>query len=199
MNHPGIAEDSAVSRVSRREAGLLIPSRPQPNDAFSLIQCSVRDRPRARGSSPAIDSAAGFSLPPLKNGVNARRFLRRPEVTYDVIAGLVPPPEPLSAEVIEQVTVETKFEGYLAKQQGQIERMKRLETRTIPFDFNYSAVSGLRLEAREKLIRFQPSTVGQASRIAGVNPADISILLVHLERERQGAGAQGHRGVGETG
>jgi tRNA uridine 5-carboxymethylaminomethyl modification enzyme len=94
----------------------------------------------------------------------------------------------LSREVIEQVTIETKFEGYLAKQQNQIDRVKRLESMPIPRDFNFDALRGLRLEARQKLSRFQPATLGQASRIAGVNPADVSILLVHLERQN---GAKG--------
>ena len=105
-------------------------------------------------------------------------------MNYDILAALTPPPEALSPDVIEQVTIEVKFEGYLAKQQGQIARMKRLDGRSIPPDFDYTRLSGLRLEAREKLIKFQPATVGQASRIAGVNPADISILLVHLERTK---------------
>ncbi len=126
---------------------------------------------------------AKYGIAPIIHGVNAKKFLRRPEVTYDILAQLSPPPETLPEAVTHQVTIETKFEGYLAKQQGQVERMRRLDTRPIPADFDFSAVSGLRLEAREKLIKFQPATVGQASRIAGVNPADISILLVHLERD----------------
>lgn len=128
----------------------------------------------------------GYGLPPAKDGVNAKQLLRRPGVGYDLIAQLTPPPEPLSAEVIQQVTIETKFEGYLEKQQAQVDRIKRLEARRIPLEFNFEAVSGLRLEARQKLVRFQPATVGQAGRIAGVNPADISLLLIHLDRESGG-------------
>jgi tRNA uridine 5-carboxymethylaminomethyl modification enzyme len=131
-----------------------------------------------------------FGLPPLNDGVNAKKFLRRPEVTYEVIARLTPPPEPLPSEVARQVMIETKFEGYLVKQQNQVERMKRLEARPIPLDFDYDRISGLRSEARQKLARFQPATVGQASRIAGVNPADVSLLLVHLER-MNGRGSRG--------
>jgi tRNA uridine 5-carboxymethylaminomethyl modification enzyme len=131
---------------------------------------------------------AKYNMPPLTDGVNAKKFLRRPEVEYDLVAQLTPPPQPLSREVIEQVTIETKFEGYLAKQQNQIDRVKRLESMPIPRDFNFDALRGLRLEARQKLSRFQPATLGQASRIAGVNPADVSILLVHLERQN---GAKG--------
>ena len=129
---------------------------------------------------------ADFGLEPVENGANALHFLRRPEVNYEVIASLVPPPDPLAETVIEQVTIEIKFEGYLEKQQQQVERMKRLEDRRIPADFNYEIITGLRTEARHKLSHFRPATVGQAGRIAGVNPADISILLVHLEKKTSG-------------
>jgi len=125
---------------------------------------------------------ARYGLPPIKDGVNAKKFLRRPEVTYEILAELSPPPMPLPADVTRQVAIETKFEGYLSKQQGQVERMQRLEARTIPPEFDFSALEGMRIEAKEKLTKFRPVTVGQASRIAGVNPADISVLLIHLER-----------------
>jgi tRNA uridine 5-carboxymethylaminomethyl modification enzyme len=125
---------------------------------------------------------ADFGLEPLEDGVNALHFLRRPEVTHDIIEALSPVPHPLSPEVIQQVTIEAKYAGYIEKQRRQVERMKRLEERRIPQGFDYARVVGLRNEAREKLMRFRPISVGQASRIHGVNPTDISILLIHLER-----------------
>jgi tRNA uridine 5-carboxymethylaminomethyl modification enzyme len=125
-----------------------------------------------------------LGLEPLADGVNALQFLRRPEVDYRVIEALAPPPQPLSLAAIEQVEIEAKYAGYIARQQRQVERMKRLETRRIPAAFDYDAVVGLRNEARQKLARFRPATLGQAARIQGVNPADISLLLVHLERSR---------------
>jgi len=109
-------------------------------------------------------------------------FLRRPEVTYDLIEALSPAPYSLSPEVIQQVIIEVKYTGYIEKQRRQVERMKRLEERRIPQGFDYTRVVGLCNEAREKLMRFRPINVGQASRIHGVNPTDISILLIHLER-----------------
>jgi tRNA uridine 5-carboxymethylaminomethyl modification enzyme len=133
----------------------------------------------ANGTSQVL---ADFSLEPISNGANALQYLRRPEVTYAVIASLVPPSVPLAEDVVEQVNIEAKYEGYIAKQKQQVERVQRLETKQIPADFDYEAIKGLRTEARQKLIRFRPATVGQAGRIAGVNPADISILLVHLEK-----------------
>ncbi len=119
---------------------------------------------------------------PLNDGVNALQFLRRPEVTYELIETLVPSPRPLSPEAIEQVSIEAKYAGYIEKQRREVERLKRLEERPIPPDFDYEVVMGLSNEAREKLKRFRPATVGQASRISGVNPTDVSILLICLER-----------------
>ena len=121
----------------------------------------------------------------LDDGVNAVQFLRRPEVTYELIEALVPGHLPLPPEVIEQVTIEAKYAGYIEKQRREVERAKRLEEYPIPDDFDYEAPVGLRNEAREKLKRFRPATVGQASRLSGVNPTDISILLVYLKRATQ--------------
>ncbi|MBC7255429.1 MAG: tRNA uridine-5-carboxymethylaminomethyl(34) synthesis enzyme MnmG [Chloroflexi bacterium] len=128
-----------------------------------------------------------LGLEPLSAPVSTRQFLRRPGATYEVIRQFAPPPYPLAQEVIEQVTLETQYEGYIAKQQRQIERAHRLEHRPIPDDLDYAAVVGLRNEARERLMKHRPRTVGQASRIQGVNPADISVLLIHLERGRRAA------------
>jgi tRNA uridine 5-carboxymethylaminomethyl modification enzyme len=144
-----------------------------------LERLKVTNISSANGTAQVL---ADFGLEPIENGINALQYLRRPEVAYEVIASLVPPPEPLPEPVAEQVTIETKFEGYIAKQQQHVERVQRLESKIIPPDFDYDSIGGLRNEARQKLLRFRPATVGQAGRIAGVNPADISILLVHLER-----------------
>jgi tRNA uridine 5-carboxymethylaminomethyl modification enzyme len=119
----------------------------------------------------------------LNDGVNALQLLRRPEVTYELLQTLIPSDLALASEIIEQVTIEAKYAGYIEKQRREVERMKRLEERPIPPDFDYEIAVGLSNEAREKLHRFRPATVGQATRISGVNPADISVLLVYLERE----------------
>jgi tRNA uridine 5-carboxymethylaminomethyl modification enzyme len=130
--------------------------------------------------------AHGFE--PLNDGVNALQFLRRPEVTYELIEALIPSNTPLTSEVIEQVIIEAKYAGYIEKQRREVERVKRLEERPIPADFDYDVPLGLSNEAREKLRRFRPATLGQASRISGVNPTDISILLIHLERATRWGG-----------
>jgi tRNA uridine 5-carboxymethylaminomethyl modification enzyme len=142
-------------------------------------------RLQATNLSPLNGTAevlAEFGLESFETGVNALQFLRRPDVSYDLVSALTAAPSPLAPAVSEQVSIEVKYEGYIAKQQQQVERMRRLEDKAIPTDFAYEAIHGLRKEARDKLIRFRPATVGQAGRIAGVNPADISILLVHLEK-----------------
>jgi len=123
-----------------------------------------------------------WGLPPLHDGVNALQFLRRPEITFAMLQALDPDEDPPSPEVAEQVAVEAKYAGYIEKQLQQVERLRRLEQRRIPDSFDYNSVVGIKTEAREKLLRFRPATVGQASRISGVNPADISILLVYLTR-----------------
>jgi tRNA uridine 5-carboxymethylaminomethyl modification enzyme len=116
------------------------------------------------------------------SGIQALQLLRRPEADYESVAILAPSPTELSPEAIEQVTIQAKYAGYIEKQQQEIERVRRLEDWQIPGDWDYSLVIGLRNEAREKLQLFRPATVAQAARIDGVNPADISILLIHLRR-----------------
>ena len=125
---------------------------------------------------------AAWGLPPLHDGVNALQFLRRPEITYAMLQALAPDRDPLPDEAAQLVAVEAKYAGYIEKQHQQVERLRRLEQRHIPDSFDYDSVIGIKTEAREKLVRFRPATVGQASRISGVNPADLSILLVYLAR-----------------
>ena len=127
---------------------------------------------------------AAWGLDPLEDGVNALQFLRRPETTYAMLEALCGEPDGPPQDVAQQVALEAMYAGYIDKQLQQVARMRRLEERRIPESFDYDSVKGMRKEAQEKLVRFRPSTVGQASRISGVNPADISVLLVYLERSK---------------
>ncbi len=128
-------------------------------------------------------TAGDVCLPPDRpDGVNALQLLRRPEVDYDLVAALAPPPQPLSPGVAEQVGIEAKYAGYIDKQRVEVDRFRRLEDWRIPPNFQYEALAGLRAEAREKLACVRPATVGQAARLAGVNPADVSVLLIHLKK-----------------
>lgn len=121
---------------------------------------------------------------PLKTGSTLADLIRRPELNYEMIAPVDKERQPLSADVIEQVTINLKYEGYIKRQKQQVEHFKKLEKRLIPSNINYDDVSNLRKEARQKLKAVQPASVGQASRISGVSPADISVLLIYLEKEK---------------
>jgi tRNA uridine 5-carboxymethylaminomethyl modification enzyme len=107
------------------------------------------------------------------------QLLRRPEITYENLPGK---DAGLDSEVVRQVEIAIKYEGYIDRQQAEVNKFKNLESKDIPLSFDYSVVPSLRLEARQKLIRIRPATIGQASRISGVSPADISILMVWLKR-----------------
>ena len=117
----------------------------------------------------------------LKTGTSLAELVCRPELSYEILAEIDEKRTPLPTDVIEQVEIEIKYEGYIVRQQRQVEQYKKMEKKRIPADLDYNDVSSLRLEARQKLIAYKPVSVGQASRISGVSPADISVLLVYLE------------------
>lgn len=119
---------------------------------------------------------------PLKTGVKFAELLKRPQLTYENLAPFDKNRPDLPYEIFEQVEIEIKYEGYIKRQQAQIDEMRRLEKKLIPADMDYREISGLRLEAAEKLAKIRPASIGQASRISGVSPADISVLLIHLAR-----------------
>ena len=118
----------------------------------------------------------------LRSGTTLAELVRRPELNYDKLAELDPNRKKLPEDVKEQVNIEIKYEGYIKRQMQQVAQFKKLEGRHLPDDFDYGTVKSLRREAVQKLNQIQPATVGQASRISGVSPADISVLLVHLEQ-----------------
>jgi len=118
----------------------------------------------------------------LKDGILAADLLKRPEMNYSHIKSLVPSEIELDPDVEEQVEIQVKYEGYIEKSLQQVDKMKKMENKRIPENIDYSAISGLASEARQKLIEVQPLSLAQASRISGVNPADISILLVYIEQ-----------------
>ncbi|HEM6511739.1 TPA: tRNA uridine-5-carboxymethylaminomethyl(34) synthesis enzyme MnmG [Streptococcus suis] len=124
--------------------------------------------------------AMGFK--PLTDALTAKEFMRRPDVTYaDAVAFIGPAAEDLAAKTIELIETEVKYEGYIAKALDQVEKMKRMEEKRIPADIDWDDIDSIATEARQKFKLISPETIGQASRISGVNPADISILMVYLE------------------
>jgi tRNA uridine 5-carboxymethylaminomethyl modification enzyme len=124
--------------------------------------------------------AAGLGT--LRQGLTASDVLCRPEAAYSALLALGVGDTSLTADEIEQVETEVKYRGYLERQQREVERVERFGTRRIPEAIDYATLRGLRNEAREKLARFRPATIGQAGRLAGVTPADVAVLLVHVER-----------------
>ena len=138
----------------------------------------IRIKPHERVQE--IIEAQGGSR--LKDGILALELLRRPEMTYNLILEILEEENQLPSDVAEQVEIQTKYEGYINKSLQQVEKVKRMEEKKIPEDLDYSKVDSLATEAREKLAEVKPLNIAQASRISGVNPADISILLVFLEQ-----------------
>ena len=119
---------------------------------------------------------------PLNTGTFLTELIRRPELDYDKLAPIDPERPDLPAEVAEQVNISIKYDGYIKRQMKQVESFKKLEKKKIPENFNYDDVSSLRIEARQKLKTYSPTSIGQASRISGVSPADVSVLLVYMEQ-----------------
>ena len=118
---------------------------------------------------------------PLKTATSLAELICRPEFSYETIAEIDTDRKELPSDVIEQVEITIRYEGYINRQERQVEQFKKLEKKLIPVDIDYNDVGSLRLEARQKLEKFRPTNIGQASRIGGVNPADISVLLIYLD------------------
>ena len=128
----------------------------------------------------ALLESAGTA--PLTTGIRMSELIKRPQVSYDMLAPFDKERPPLPRSVREKVEVEIKYEGYIARQRAQVNEMLRLEGKKIPENIDYNDVYGLRLEAREKLDKVRPADIGQASRISGVSPADVSVLLIYLSK-----------------
>ncbi len=121
---------------------------------------------------------------PMSTGIKLIELIRRPQLKYADLAPFDKTRPSLPKEVYEQVEIEAKYEGYIRRQKAQIDEMRRLEKKKLPENLDYKVISGLRLEAQEKLNKIRPANVGQAGRISGVSPADISVLLIYLEKEK---------------
>jgi tRNA uridine 5-carboxymethylaminomethyl modification enzyme len=133
-------------------------------------------------SQPVQELIRSLGGSELKDGIRAADLLKRPEMTYDHIEVLAPSEAFLDREVKEQVEIQVKYEGYIEKSLQQVDRLKKMENKKIPENIDYDAITGIATEARQKLKKIKPLSIAQASRISGVNPADISVLLVYLEQ-----------------
>ncbi|MCR5216947.1 MAG: tRNA uridine-5-carboxymethylaminomethyl(34) synthesis enzyme MnmG [Lachnospiraceae bacterium] len=167
-HHYGLVSDEQYARVVEKE-------RLVKEEVERLETVTV-------GTSKKVnDLLESLGTTPLNSGATLAELIRRPEITYDMLAPIDPHRPDLRMDVAEQVNIFIKYEGYIDRQLKQVEHFKKLENRRIPDHINYQEIQGLRKEARDKLIKFAPASIGQASRISGVSPADISVLLVYLE------------------
>ena len=140
------------------------------------------------GGTPKVQELlAKYESTPLKSGTTLAELIKRPELDYEKLAEVDEKRPELAFDVQEQVNIEIKYEGYIKRQMQQVAQFKKLEGRKLPENFDYAQVNSLRKEAVQKLNKIQPSTIGQASRISGVSPADISVFMVYLERSKSEA------------
>ncbi|AIQ44467.1 tRNA uridine-5-carboxymethylaminomethyl(34) synthesis enzyme MnmG [Paenibacillus sp. FSL R5-0912] len=137
------------------------------------------------------EALAGYDSAPIVDGSNLLTLMRRPELAYSFVDMISPAPEEMDEDMKEQVEIQIKYAGYIEKQLQHVEKLQKMEKKKIPEDINYNEIHGLAMEARQKLTKIVPISIGQASRIGGVTPADISILLVHLEHYNRVTAAKG--------
>ena len=181
-----LRQDNADLRLTEKghEVGLVTEERYK---RFLEKQQQVKDETERLenttvGPKQANDFLEKTGSTPLQNRISLAALMKRPEVTYENMAEIDPERPDLSQHVISQLEVQIKYEGYISKQMAQIAKFKKLENRTLSEDMDYSEIEGLRIEAMQKLNQIKPLSVGQASRISGVSPADINVLLVYLEK-----------------
>ena len=182
-----LRQDNADRRLTEigYKAGLI--SEERYNKFLEKLDLIAKERERVENLSipktHEIDAMlVSRETSPMEKGVKMIDLLRRPQVNYEALTPFDKTRPDLPYEVFEQVEIDIKYEGYLKRQQMQINDLRRLEVKRLPADLDYKEIIGLRLEAIEKLNKIRPETVGQASRISGVSPADISVLLIYLER-----------------
>jgi tRNA uridine 5-carboxymethylaminomethyl modification enzyme len=169
----GLLSDAQVARFEQRQAVYERASQ-------WLTKTRIKPTPEANAWLESNNTAA------LKDSVTLTQLLKRPQLHLDSILGFVPYEEPLSEEIKAALEIEFKFSGYLDRQEEEVQRLKKIESERIPADFPYDAIKQLRIEAREKLKKHRPDSIGQAMRIPGMTPSAISLLSVYLKRFRAG-------------
>lgn len=183
-----LRHDNADFRLMAKghEIGLVSDERYQKMlDKKAAVKAEVArlESLRLKPGSPADDFIQQNGDHPLKDSVTAATLLKRPYFDYQTLLKFIPAPEqPLDRQVAEQVEITLKYEGYIKKEEVRVNRLKRMEAKKIPDDIDYSAIEGLATEGRQKLDKIRPETLAQASRISGVNPADLAILSVYIQQ-----------------
>lgn len=188
-----LRQDNADERLTPigREIGLISDERWEVFEEKQLTKKRELERIKNVVIPPSVEVNAMLvsrETSEISTGTRMVDLLKRPQITYDCLQGFDLNRPEIDEEIFEQIEVEIKYEGYIKKQLSQIEAMKRLESKKLPTDVDYSQVLGLRLEAIEKLNLVKPENIGQASRISGVSPADISVLLIWLKQKSQRSG-----------
>ena len=182
-----LRQDNADLRLTRHgyEVGLI----PQERYDYvvkkeQLIKQEVQrvENVHLGASGPVQKLMAQYNSQPLNTGTTLAELIRRPELNYDILAPVDPERPHLTPDVCEQININIKYDGYIKRQIKQVKQFKKLESKKLPPNFDYTLISGLRMEAQQKLNLYQPISIGQASRISGVSPADISVILVYLEQ-----------------
>jgi tRNA uridine 5-carboxymethylaminomethyl modification enzyme len=181
-------QDNADQRLTHIGAavGLVPPERlAAVEEKYEQVRREVR-RLESNGvpASEELNAMlAAKDTAPVANSARLADLLRRPQVSYTDIAPFDTQRPELSAAVTEEVEIQIKYAGYLARQEKQVAEFKKEESRLLPEDMDYNAIAGLRLEARQKLTEIRPVSIGQAGRISGVSPADIAVLLIYMEQK----------------
>ena len=180
-------QDNADQRLTAIGAAVGLVPQEQLRRVEEKYEAVRREMNRLESNGvPASDALnemlASRDSTPVANSARLADLLRRPQVTYADIAPFDPDRPVLPTAVTEEVEIQIKYAGYLARQEKQVEEFRQAESRQLPPDTDYNAIAGLRLEARQKLSEIRPMSIGQASRISGVSPADIAVLLIYLEQ-----------------
>ena len=182
-----LRQDNADLRLSKKgyEIGLISKERYDwVCEKERLIEEEIKRCENAKvGASKEVQALLeSYGSIPLNTGTNIAELIRRPELDYEKLAQIDPERKELPYDVIEQVNILIKYDGYIKRQIKQVEQFKKLEKKKLPQNFDYNEIAGLRIEAIQKLNKYQPLNIGQASRISGVSPADTSVILVYLEQ-----------------
>ena len=186
-----LRQDNADQRLTKLgyEVGLVTEKRYQRLIEKEKLVAEEIERVQSVIITPkeeVLNLLAEYGSTPIKSGVRLSELIKRPELNYFKLAPIDKNrPDNLDAEITEQINIQIKYEGYIKQQLNQVEQFKKLENRLLPEDIDYSTISGLRIEAKQKLDAIRPISIGHASRIAGVSPADISVLLVYMEQMKR--------------
>ena len=182
-------QDNADQRLTHIGAAVGLVSQERLAQVEEKYRAVKKEISRLEGTGvPASEALnamlAALESQPVANSARLADLLRRPNVGYEDIAPFDPDRQPLPLSVTEEVEIQVKYAGYLSRQEKQVEAFRKEENRLLPADLDYNAIAGLRLEARDKLSQIRPMSIGQAGRISGVSPADVAVLLIYLEQQK---------------